>query len=318
MISVIIPLYNKAAFIRRALESVFAQTHPAAEIVVVDDGSSDGSGKMVRQFQDYRLRLLSQHNQGVSAARNRGTRAATQPMLAFLDADDEWMPDHLSTLARLGSHFPEAGLLAASYLFSSEDGRRRTPRICGLPESADWEGILPSYFDSASNGDPPITASTACVKKSALEDVGGFPIGLRAGEDLDTWVRVALKHPIAFSKTVTAIYHLASNGAASSFDPAELSMVSRWLAFESGPNRRALENYVVWRRTIVATKLIVQGESKRAREILSAIRGNHAIRRRRKLLFGSMLPHCMVRVYTQLQRHRTARDHAGLACNCHG
>lgn len=94
-ISVIIPLYNKGKYIVRALDSVFAQTYQDFEVIVVDDGSTDNGLEIVQQYRDSRLRLIRQANAGPGAARNRGLKASKAPFVAFLDADDEWLPEFL-------------------------------------------------------------------------------------------------------------------------------------------------------------------------------------------------------------------------------
>lgn len=96
-ISVIIPLYNKRSTILRAVNSVLFQSHKNLELIIVDDGSNDGSLELLRTLSDWRIRIISQTNQGPGAARNRGARAAVSDFLAFLDADDEWLPDYLKT-----------------------------------------------------------------------------------------------------------------------------------------------------------------------------------------------------------------------------
>ena len=98
--SVIIPLYNKAPYIERAVKSVLSQDYPHFEIIVVNDGSSDGGEKIVTKLEDERLKLVSQKNAGVSAARNTGAKEAQYEYLAFLDGDDTWEPNFLSELVK--------------------------------------------------------------------------------------------------------------------------------------------------------------------------------------------------------------------------
>ena len=92
-VSVIIPLYNKSQYIARTLDSVLAQTFQDYEVIVVNDGSTDDGPRIVRQYRDPRLRLVSQENRGLSGARNRGIAESRTDWVAFLDADDEWMPE---------------------------------------------------------------------------------------------------------------------------------------------------------------------------------------------------------------------------------
>jgi glycosyltransferase involved in cell wall biosynthesis len=215
--SVIVPLYNKRLHVGRALESVLSQTHGAFELIVIDDGSTDGSRAVVNAFTDSRIRLLCQENRGVSEARNRGIREASTPLLAFLDADDEWCPDYLATIFRLRQAYPEAGLYAAAYHLVDHDGKERLPRISAVPE-APWEGILPSYCRSTALGDSPVHISAACVPKQVFDDVGLFTPGMRIAEDTEMWVRIARKYAMAFTWQLGARYHLAAlNRACSQF-----------------------------------------------------------------------------------------------------
>ena len=105
-VSVVIPLYNKAPHISRAINSVLGQTSPPEEIIVIDDGSTDGGGDIVKAYQDPRIRYIRQENQGVSAARNRGIELAKGELIAFLDADDAWKPKFLETISEMRSLYP--------------------------------------------------------------------------------------------------------------------------------------------------------------------------------------------------------------------
>jgi cellulose synthase/poly-beta-1,6-N-acetylglucosamine synthase-like glycosyltransferase len=113
-VSVVIPLYNKARHIARAVQSVRGQTWQDFEIIVVDDGSTDGSGDVVRQIADARFRLITQLNGGECAARNRGIAEAACDVVAFLDADDEWLPAFLETVVALRQRFPDCGMYATA------------------------------------------------------------------------------------------------------------------------------------------------------------------------------------------------------------
>ena len=114
-ISVVIPLYNKEPHIAYAIESVLTQSLPPHEIIIVDDGSSDNGPSIVQNYLDDGVFFIRQSNQGESAARNAGVRAATSNYIAFLDADDWWLPNHLETLTNIIA-FPAANLLSTSHL----------------------------------------------------------------------------------------------------------------------------------------------------------------------------------------------------------
>ena len=220
MISVVIPLYNKAAHIGHTLESVLRQTSPAAEVIVVDDGSTDGGAAIVQEFTGRGVRLIQQTNQGVSAARNRGLAEATEPYVAFLDADDEWLPEHLATLRSLICDFPTASLWSTFYVVR-RNGKYHLPPS---PFSSGWRGIVDPFFEAYAKAWclGIVCASTCCVRKEHLLAVGGFPLGVRYGEDYITWYKLALRFPVAHEATVTAIYNQdAENrcGSPITYDP---------------------------------------------------------------------------------------------------
>src|SRR3954469_10712247 len=126
-ITVIIPLYNKAAYIKRALDSVLAQTFSGFELIVIDDGSTDGGGAIVARCDDPRVRLIRQENAGPAQARNHGIDEASGELVAFLDADDEWMPRYLEhSVAALEQAGPEVACLASGYLLYPQ-GRSTQP-----------------------------------------------------------------------------------------------------------------------------------------------------------------------------------------------
>lgn len=201
LVSIVIPLYNKTHYIRRAIDSVLAQTYSNFELIVVDDGSTDGSGDVVRLYADTRIRLITQENAGVSAARNRGVELAAGEWVAFLDADDEWMPRFLERV--IGFSLAHRSLVTIFTNITSF--RENTPwLVCPFSEAQ----VLEDYFAfSILNGGRGITASSVIVRKPSMEDIGGFPVGIHRSEDSDTWIRLAVASEVGYVPEVLAVYH---------------------------------------------------------------------------------------------------------------
>lgn len=207
MISIVIPLYNKEQQIVETIQSILKQTFQYFEIIIVNDGSTDHSVEEVKKVTDSRIRLIHQPNAGVSAARNRGIEEAQGKYIAFLDADDEWKPEYLETQYNLTQRYPECSVFACNYEFRNMQGHVQSTIIRKLPFTGEY-GILSNYFEVASCSHPPLWTSAVMVKKGAIQSVGGFPVGIKSGEDLLTWARLACKYIIAFARTSHAIYNL--------------------------------------------------------------------------------------------------------------
>lgn len=207
MISVVIPLYNKQKQIGQTINGVLDQTFQDFEVIIVNDGSTDNSVPEVAQFSDPRIRLVNQKNAGVSSARNRGIAEANGEFVAFLDADDEWDPDYLSSQFALTQKYPNCDIFATNYVFKDNKGKISNTILNRIPFQGD-DGILANYFEISSYSHPPLWTSAVMVRKSALESIGGFPIGIRSGEDLLTWARLACRYKIAYSLKPLAIYNL--------------------------------------------------------------------------------------------------------------
>ena len=207
MISVVIPLYNKADFIVKTIESVLSQTFQDFEIVVVNDGSTDGSVEAVEAIADNRIRIIHQENAGVSVARNNGIEHAKFEWVALLDGDDIWKPEYLQTQWDLHLKYPECDVCACNYEFCDYTGKVTPTKINKLPFDGD-DGVLTNYFEVASCSHPPIWSSAVMAKREAFLSVGGFPVGVTSGEDLLTWARLAVKYKIAYSCSSLAIYNM--------------------------------------------------------------------------------------------------------------
>lgn len=188
-VAAVMPLYNKRRTVVEAVESVLAQTRVPEEIVIVDDGSSDGSREVVRQrFADEpRVRLICHEtNRGVSAARNTAIRATTAPLIAFLDGDDRWLPTKIERQAALMEERPEAMLVwVAAILCDESTGESVVEGDC--VDRAKF--VRGAFF----NEDLLPACSGTMVRRAALEAVGLFDESLWCGEDTDLWLRIMLR-----------------------------------------------------------------------------------------------------------------------------
>lgn len=274
-ISVVIPLYNKRPHIARALKSVLTQTYPANEILVVDDGSTDGSGEVVKEFKDPRLRLITQPNYGVSVARNRGVEEASCPWVAFLDADDEWLPCFLEAVGALHARFPNAGAYGTKYVMMRPGGQEWRPFFDGIPLDPGG-GIIPNFF-RATLAWHPLSSSSTVVSKKSLRAVGGFPAGVRIGEDVWVWLSLALQIPVAWSPRVAVVHHLDSVNRSSGylyigdipFTPDLGTLVREGM--DSSMLQDLREVLVRWRFSFIKSNWLA-GEKKVVRHILQETR----------------------------------------------
>ena len=205
--SVIIPLYNKAPYIRKALESVLAQTYTDYELIIVDDGSTDGSAEIAEAFlQDLAsrlsplaFRLLKQKNAGVSAARNNGFSVSSAEYIAFLDADDWWEPTCLERMAQLIADYPDAGLYACNYVYYKPG---KTHVALKIPTG--YINYPKAYYESNAM---PVTSITAIIPRKVYDEMCGFPLGIKLGEDFLLWSKIALRYSVAFLNEPLAYYN---------------------------------------------------------------------------------------------------------------
>jgi glycosyltransferase involved in cell wall biosynthesis len=218
MISVIVPLYNKEHHIEKSINSIINQTYSNFEVIIIDDGSSDNSLNIIRTIVDARIKIITQPNAGVSAARNRGINESKGEYITFLDADDLWEKDYLETQIKLTINYPSCDIFATNYKFRQSNGQEFQPIIQNLPFNT-TDGVLDNYFTVASNSHPPITSISVLIRRKALLSVGGFPVGIRSGEDLLTWARLACRYNIAFSRKICAIYNLGDGYNYSNLPP---------------------------------------------------------------------------------------------------
>lgn len=194
--SVIIPLYNKAPYVRKTVESVLGQTLGDYELIIIDNGSNDGSSEIVAEFTDPRIRIVRlEKNVGVSNARNKGVSISTSPYITFLDADDWWEPTFLEDMAGMIERYPDAGIYGTSYWMVKNSKKRLAP--IGVDDGF-TEGEINYCTVYAKTLCMPLTSITVAIPRAVFDEAGGFKPHLKLGEDFDLWIRIALKHKVVF------------------------------------------------------------------------------------------------------------------------
>jgi glycosyltransferase involved in cell wall biosynthesis len=211
-ISVVVPLHNKGPHIARAIETILAQTSAPNEIIIIDDASTDDGVVQVSRFQDPRLRIVhrDQPGPGGYAARNKGIEIATSEWIAFLDADDTWMPGALAEVRRLIA-LADDGVSCIFTGYNRDFGDRveTAKGVKGLRAGDIKRLTFGDYIDAwLSSGQSPMWTSTVVARRSALIEAGLFPAGkCNRGGDKDMWLRLLTVGDALCSAAVTATYH---------------------------------------------------------------------------------------------------------------
>lgn len=212
--SVIIPLYNKAPYVAKAIESALAQTFTDYELVVMDDGSHDDSYAIAQKAIEGHVncQLYRQQNAGVSVTRNNAMALSRGKFLCFLDADDWWKPTFLNEMAKLVEEFPEAGIYGTNYTIVNET--RRKTRVAQVGVDKGFEKGYINYCQVyAKTMYMPLWTGAVCVPRSVFDEMGGFPKGIKLGEDFLLWIRIAMKYKVAFLNKPLAYYNQDVEGA---------------------------------------------------------------------------------------------------------
>lgn len=208
-VSIIIPLYNKAPYIKKALQTVCSQTYQDWECIIMDDGSTDGSGELAKQviseLSDRRFHLLSQSNAGVAAARNNAVKQSCGEFLCFLDADDWWEPEFVEEMVRFSEQVPNAGLWASNYIYY-KPGKTHVG-VSNLAYEDTTQTIFNYPKSYAQGTGMPVWTGAVMMSRTVFDECGGFPLGVRLGEDFLLWAKVALRYPVAFLDKPLANYN---------------------------------------------------------------------------------------------------------------
>lgn len=279
-ISVVIPLYNKETYIVRAAESALAQGSAIHEVIVVDDGSTDNGPAQLASLADPRVRLIRQPNGGVSAARNTGIQAASGEYLAFLDADDAWLPGYVAELLALIRQFPQACLYATSYARVWSDGKRAH---ANLPASLDKDErqLVGDPFGAWSRSAFFFTSSL-CARRDVLHEHDiRFPVGESQGEDQDVIFQLMEAGEVAFSPKALTEYSQAVPNSLSSSPPEKvLPCYMRLLQRARAPgyparHRRGALRVVAVNCLNVARTLMAKGKRREAAELIYSRDATH-------------------------------------------
>ncbi|MBR5253660.1 MAG: glycosyltransferase family 2 protein [Bacteroidales bacterium] len=206
--SVIIPLYNKRNSLRQCIQSVLNQTYGNFELIIVDDGSTDGSGEIVREFSDNRIRFIQKENAGVSSTRNLGIKSSHNQWITFLDADDVWAEWHLETMVRLAESEPLALVLSSS-IESFTDSEGVENKLKTVNKDFNHYLIKDLYSDWL-NRKQVICSSSAVVHISCFAKIGYFREDLIKGEDTNLWARLFEHFVFAKTDMITAFYRTES------------------------------------------------------------------------------------------------------------
>jgi glycosyltransferase involved in cell wall biosynthesis len=301
-VSVIIPTHNLAASVGKAIESALAQTHTDLEIVVVDDGSTDDTEKVVSHYRT-RILYLKQERRGVAAARNRGIRISRGEYIAFLDADDLWLPEKLEEQVPYLDQNPETSLVCSDWSLISDQGSVEPSVLANrnhIGTGYVFRQIVKSSF---------ILTSTVVARRSCLEEAGLFDESFPTAEDLDLWLKISHSHNIALVRKPLVIKRSRPDGL--SADP-RLAATFRIKLFQkaltslpdlSFSNRRLIRSILSRNYFDLGYIDFVEAFQKEARKnFLCSLRHDWTNGRALRCLATSYLPASVVRAGRALKR----------------
>ena len=197
--SVIIPAYNSEKFIQRSITSILNQTFSDFEIIVINDGSKDATYEKAKSITDERLIVIDKENEGVSVARNTGIRKASGEFICFLDADDEYLPEHLAHLEKLINDNPSKSFFATRFCISMRDDINNVI----VPDTTGTVVYYDDFVHETYTHSEMIWTGCICIRKEMFEKYGLFEPGVKLGEDVDMWKRVYVHTGVVYSDNVT-------------------------------------------------------------------------------------------------------------------
>lgn len=260
LVSVILPVYNRAWCVERAIRSVLAQTYRPLELIVVDDGSTDGTREVVERF-GASLTLLAQERSGAYPARNLGLRHARGELIAFADSDDAWLPDRLAAQVPLMRR-PEVGLVFGDVIHVSE-ARAGAPRtgLTSFAVAPPRRGRAARQFAWCNF----VPTCTVLVRRACLEEAGGFATSVPVSADYLAWLRIALRHEVDFVDGPVAEYTVHPDGISSDLGrslAARITLFSGELRSSRDPEYRAVLRRLLFNLSLHLVLAAVRGRAR--------------------------------------------------------
>jgi glycosyltransferase involved in cell wall biosynthesis len=299
-ISVVIPLYNKGFIISETLESVLVQTFTDFEIVIVNDGSTDSSFEIVSQYTDNRIRLYNQENKGVSKTRNAGIEYSKSDLIAFLDADDYWHPNHLEELYQLYIDFPNCGLYASRYFMKiSEENTIKTTYIQAVYDN--FRGILPDYFLASMQYRVGLTSAVA-IPKEMIQGNFLFNPELNGQEDLELFTKIAIQKPVAITNKYTVEYNFAIENQLSKIQFIQKKII-KFDQFSADENKnKSLKKFLDLYRLEYALQFRIIGDIKESKFYLKDITTKIPFKTRVLLVTPSYILRLLIKIKHALKK----------------
>lgn len=269
LISVIIPLYNKDFSISNTLSSVLSQTYSKFEIIIINDGSTDSSIDRVKQFSDSRIQLFNQENKGAATARNLGIEKAKGELIAFLDADDYWFPNHLEEIVRLYNDYPNCGIYCSRY--SMKISKNKILNIdYGSHLNSDYRGIVKDIFSSSMYYRVALTSALAIPKKIFSTNFMFNP-KVSSGQDLELFTKIALEHNVAITNLKTIEYNFALENQLSKTPITKKTLLDFNQFKKAELSNLSLKKYLDLYRTEYALQFRIAGDIKKSKLYLNEI-----------------------------------------------
>jgi glycosyltransferase involved in cell wall biosynthesis len=285
---VIIPVYNKVATLQRAVQSVLNQEYKKFEILIVDDGSTDGSSQLANELAEDKVKVLSQRNKGAAAARNAGIQHAIDEKyerIAFLDADDYWSPNHLTTLFTLTEKFPDASVFAANYQLIRKRRVYKTKfSNIKLQESQQLDPFFKFNYLN-----PILNCSSFMMDVSLIDKVGHFKEELSHFEDIDFFIRLGMHGTIVISSQVTVSIDETAMNRSDKTDMSQRLFPDFTDYDEQVDTYDGLGKYLTLNRYAIALAYRMENDILNANKFQNLIQVEHLNKKQQKLLNMSRL-----------------------------